>query len=763
MSSPELLETIFQDIFQAVFDTNGVTQYGEMPDPEIPGFRQTADLYMEKVFDYMKVIPLPIYNSLEGVEPEINEIYKDLVKFTLSFFIATIRGIALRHVNNPQADQTSYIDTQFEYTKKLIDDLYSFQEQLSKGGIKKFLEQLKDKLSNISEIQSIDTPQAMLDALDNLYGPSGIEAERKRRVEVERQRQNAAALNAERRRRDASEIAELTKKALDLIKQIQNLDRANEGSKENVQQMIANLNEIAASKRGIKSVAPIIDKYESYLNDIRILQQTTDIPQNIQPDYNDTKESITGKVYELEKLLEKKKSTGWQGIFQRLVNFKEDLQGAVRIFVRVRGGGVANTNIGLPGSEVLEGNKKLTYYGDTYPTNGAFYNIYNMDDTNQKIFETLKSLFNQIKDGYHVAMFGYGYSGSGKTFTLVGQRDGTFLNKEKTIKCENKSCYGIAIKAINFFKENNCTIEVFEAYELYNDGVSILRNIKFPTLGAIDRYIDVKNFFNTSDNYSPSYSITDPSKFYLCFEKLEGARVAAGRIRATINNPVSSRSHLFITFKITYNGQDGFLTLCDMGGREDPFDILLNSYIDINSGELSTSGKNLVTAAGYTGGNIQNFLEMFGTTREWDSSVKTYADVEKKYTASFQSGRIKNKEVGVKTVVSIVKTAMEGFYINETINHLTTYFRKLNNVITTPDIFTGRITGYKPELVFNSYENDNTQMVNRLNHLKNLVSDETKPTKFVMFACIRPESDEKFKGFNRKTLEFASQVASTTV
>ena len=57
--------------------------------------------------------------------------------------------------------------------------------------------------------------------------------------------------------------------------------------------------------------------------------------------------------------------------------------------------------------------KKTRFYG-------PFADVFNEKNSNYDSYQRMKDLFGQLKDGYNVTIFGYGFSGSGKTYTLLG-------------------------------------------------------------------------------------------------------------------------------------------------------------------------------------------------------------------------------------------------------------------------------------------------------------------------------------------------------
>ena len=140
---------------------------------------------------------------------------------------------------------------------------------------------------------------------------------------------------------------------------------------------------------------------------------------------------------------------------------------------------------------------------------------------------------------------------------------------------------------------------------------------------------------------------------------LEKYRIERSRIKKTPNNPVSSRSHLYAVFEITFDtGKVGYVTIVDTAGRESPVDIY-NMFID------TTKRISLTTILGPTGGAgvVKQFMK------------EQYTD----YDAT--------------DVFDILK---EGFYINETINHLIYFFNKKNY----------RTTKIQKQISLEKYSND---------------------------------------------------------
>jgi hypothetical protein len=216
---------------------------------------------------------------------------------------------------------------------------------------------------------------------------------------------------------------------------------------------------------------------------------------------------------------------------------------------------------------------------------------------------------------------------------------------------------------------------------------------------------------------------------------LEKYRKERGRVKKTPNNPVSSRSHLFMVYEITFeSGKVGYITVVDTAGRESPMDIY-NMFIDNSSRNASlTSIFTLDTGKGIVGQYLN----------------KKYAD----YVP--------------QDVYDILR---EGFYINETINHLIYFFNKKNY----------KKTNVKFQTTLDHYSNDryyvdpfaeetgidplnDCLMIPILKFLDTLSnkkadSDDFKPTKFITMVCVR--KDERYCSQIFGSLDFAQKIRSS--
>jgi chromosome segregation ATPase len=436
-----------------------------------------------------------------------------------------------------------------------------------------------------------------------------------------------------------------------------------------------------------------------------------------------------------------------------LTNIYEDLSGAIRVYVRIKPLPGPNTNVVLV--KTFEGKKSKSvtincggtttdfgeFYGvfdDTFSNNIDLYtgvkgvslqskyqvDVDNIIESSESINPGLYSVFKQAEDGYSIVLFGYGASGSGKTFTLLGSPATPGLIH-----------YGFA----NL--QNVKTIKLKYLFEQYFGTV----NINFNKLtGKIHNLIrEVPQLLSVSKNENDQFKTRIPSDINIDDLKVEqfnkltdiitAYRKEKGRIKRTPNNTESSRSHLYMVFEVSFTtGKKGYISLIDMAGRESPIDIF-NTFID-------TSKTNLASIMSPSG--------EVGLIRKTLRSGLDYTP---------------------ENVFEILK---EGFYINETINHLIYYFNKKNfkpikPLMQVSDSAKYDVTRYyvKPQEEEQSVKfnvGNNCIMIPILKFLEGLSSKGTSswlPTKFITIVGVRQE--EKYCKQSSETLQFAQAVKSS--
>ena len=230
---------------------------------------------------------------------------------------------------------------------------------------------------------------------------------------------------------------------------------------------------------------------------------------------------------------------------------------------------------------------------------GGFYKI--IDNGLEQLFTDIQS---QIKPNTHITIFGYGFSGSGKTFifeNLMGVKNKKSLigEKIKEIKIHQIiELYGmIGLPSMyqnggfTFKKEDNVIKQLTYNYnreeKKYNNNDIFGQNV---TEYAHDN--TKENKFNGCLKMKIQYDIPKDNtvEFSTIYDAVQDIRRKELRIKATPNNPESSRGHLFMTFEVTFDNGKGYITFCDMAGSEKPDYVIEDVFGKIAREEMMNNG-----------------------------------------------------------------------------------------------------------------------------------------------------------------------------
>jgi hypothetical protein len=448
------------------------------------------------------------------------------------------------------------------------------------------------------------------------------------------------------------------------------------------------------------------------------------------------------------------------GIFREqdkiLTNIYEDLSGAVRVYIKIKPLlGVEqksktvyienNTkSVTVDCSHVENVNKKETYgdfYGvfdDTFTNKDVYTGINgsgdiseldidtnNIDENPDTVSPGLYSTFKQVEDGYSIVLFGYGSSGTGKTFSLLGDKTTPGLLHYGLNNLE-----GVKNIKLKYLFEQYIDKFVPTINKIRGKIINLIREVPQLRNYSIDETKEFQEYLNNKVNVN-NLHINDIN---ILTSILEEYRKKHFRIKKTPNNPVSSRSHLYMVYEIEFdNNKTGYITIVDTAGRESPTDIY-NMFID------TSQRINLTTILGPTGG----------------------AGIVNKYMKPEYS------EYDSVDVFNILK---EGFYINETINHLIYFFNK-KNYKNTKIVAQTNLDKYSNDRYYVNpkFEEDSIDPINNclmvpilkfLDVISNRKKDENdyKPTKFIALVGVRKEENYCNQIFS--SLEFASRVKSS--
>ena len=233
--------------------------------------------------------------------------------------------------------------------------------------------------------------------------------------------------------------------------------------------------------------------------------------------------------------------------------------------------------------------------------------IFSEEITQKEIYEyTTEKLINKVMEGFNATIFAFGATGSGKTYTMVGN------NKEN----------GIMIRSINdlFLKLNNEKNKDFSVYisyiEVYNEQLKDLLNFNNENNNNLNN-----NKFNNNNNNNIEIR-NDPQKGIIIqgtiIKKVNNAEETYKLLNqgnkkrtenSTLNNENSSRSHailqIFIKSENSTKNTFGKFFLVDLAGSEK---ISILSKSNNESGKINKSLLALTNCINKLISNKKNFI-----------------------------------------------------------------------------------------------------------------------------------------------------------
>lgn len=464
------------------------------------------------------------------------------------------------------------------------------------------------------------------------------------------------------------------------------------------------------------------------------------------------------------------------------LNIYEDNVGAVRVYVRVRTWLKSKTDKSYSEIRVVDGVKVLTRETPTDKPHGPYYTAFPDGWSNESVFtgrlqapgsrevdmgtlsgptdeyKGLHSLFAQLQDGYTVVMFGYGLSGSGKTFTLFGSTGaklpGVVQIGLKNLPNVKSMSIAMAFELYThpsliprFIRSRLHLLYVGEHYKKkYSD---MVENYAKKMKGESSKSLVVDETKSTSGGRSPGFDKVidgftgniDPANIGKLMDETDEYRRVNKRIKATPLNPNSSRSHLVYIYRVDFtNGKVGHLVVMDMAGKENPKSFLKmfigsDTTIDLET-VLAPSSLSLEKVPGWCSlqyirgesGDKDEILK-FSTNltrmlplellkarfpNGWVESAKTIPTNKPKSPVTYveNNGRINvivaNTEGGSPKWAEfkdddVKEMLREGVYINETIHHISCFLLNQRNQpcedVKLQEFGVGK---YDPKRVFNS-------------------------------------------------------------
>jgi kinesin motor protein len=536
-----------------------------------------------------------------------------------------------------------------------------------------------------------------------------------RRTQEDTEKAKEETIIATKKREEADETARILqielKKQQDEIKKIN--DEIEKGK--NIQKIIKTIDDIQfyidLSEKIKKSIQSFPIEEQSLVTPLFILINSIDKKQ-----LDEIQQSVTNSTIvpndDVKKLLKDVQSIFTLKIdtnskFLEDVNqiYEKNLNQPVRIYLRVnisnpeklkeieKGSdkGVIPYSVARTANQV---GSKITYNEKAY---GPFFSIfphtfsngnsmiYDASTTVTKIHnipqdavnEPMKGVFDLLSTGYNVTLCGYGFSGTGKTFTLFGSQEDKkeeanpySIPKEKIpgiiqlglsqlpIKAEFYSVFEIYGKITDITTSNRKSIVTL--YHYFGEPLwQSFENFEMKKASVVNE----TNIISDPDIYQDFQA----SNLDALFNIIEQHRIKAGRIKQTPNNPQSSRGHLFFIVKLFIidefmstddnikktTSKISYFTLIDMAGAENP-EAIAKTYFKLEDEYKFTDLLKDIA-------NLSTTTSQLGTKQRQNLGT-----------------HLKDKHSKPESLLQVNKaidTIQEGFYINDSLNELT-YFLK---------------------------------------------------------------------------------------
>lgn len=369
------------------------------------------------------------------------------------------------------------------------------------------------------------------------------------------------------------------------------------------------------------------------------------------------------------------------------------------------------------------------------------------ENENLSQYMTLSGL---LLKGKSIMLLTYGYSGVGKTFTLFGkfgvqkgmlQSTLRLLGSGNEISVKVFELYGLAVPYKFYWKDSSKFSHYIYSYNLKEDVAEINETITQIGNTGMDDYLDL------TKNYQP-INTTQIDNFDEIIAQINAKRSEAGRIKATVNNPESSRSIMIFDFKIKLiDGKEVHFVVMDLPGKEN----LFQTYCESNDptfnikDEFKKFGKNI------------NGPEISG---EYDETLlRSMMFINPLWLAMIPE-TAKHFDKNVPNIFDIQHIPTDGIDVYGQFEHniskeeANTYIQKNNNSSNNLDL-------KNPINIFMKKKNDAHQQYQTLNSNQNLRFDRSMQIRNRAFESL--EEPEKNRIINILGLRGLSQRALFTL
>jgi hypothetical protein len=211
-----------------------------------------------------------------------------------------------------------------------------------------------------------------------------------------------------------------------------------------------------------------------------------------------------------------------------------------------------------------------------------------------------QGLSNFLSEGKSIMQLTYGYSGVGKTFTLFGNSENqgmlqntiSNLSNCKEYKVKLFELYGLGVPYKFYWENPNLFAHKIYEYKIY-DGVTTVTVANEYGNNQIENYVKLDNGYNTITR-------DQITKFGDIVTNIDNIRRENGRIKATINNPESSRSIMIYDFNFTFDDASGTTSnfvVMDLPGKENLFETYCKNATAQQTAPVSDTSSNLSSSS----------------------------------------------------------------------------------------------------------------------------------------------------------------------
>ena len=197
------------------------------------------------------------------------------------------------------------------------------------------------------------------------------------------------------------------------------------------------------------------------------------------------------------------------------------------------------------------------------------------------------TLETQLSKKKGIMLMTYGYSGTGKTYTLFGSSDGigkqgllqATLNNIRgleEVRFRTIELYGLGVQYPHYWKDKIEQYAIkYKLNMLQNNEIIIEKSENDPNV--VQCFENVDDNFITLKNEKVEHVFKNFDRF---INKLDNIRRKEGRIRITSNNPESSRSIVIYEFHLLVEDTYVPFIIVDLPGREEIVETYCNNYLD---------------------------------------------------------------------------------------------------------------------------------------------------------------------------------------